>query len=103
MSFLLDIKPETVVLFLGSLLFVALLMLWHTNKEVDFDVKSALMREGKFSLSKLGQLVALMTSTWVVIYQTRHGLMTEWLFTGYMLAWSGANLLGRYLDNAKKG
>lgn len=53
MSFIQEIKPETFVLAIGSLLFVILLMFWHTNKEVDFDIKSSLMRDGKFSCQNL--------------------------------------------------
>lgn len=101
-SLLENIKIDNVVLLVASLFLVILLLLWHKDKSVDFDMKTALMYEGKFSLSKFGQFIALMTSTWIIIHQTRAGQLSEWLFTGYMLAWSGANLLSRYIDKNNK-
>lgn len=78
-----------------------MLLVWHIREDTAFDLRTALMVDDKFSLYKVGQLLALLTSTWIIIYQTRHGQLTDWLFTGYMLAWSGANLFSKYLDYTK--
>lgn len=93
---------ETLVLGISSLLFIIFLITAHSSKVQPFDIKTTIVDEsGRFSLSKFGQLVALMVSTWVLIYQTRHNNLTEWLFIGYMSAWAGANLLNKYLDRGK--
>ena len=50
------------------------------------------------SLSKLGQFIALVASTWVLIHQTRAGNLTEWLLLAYLATWSGANAFRQYLS-----
>jgi len=75
-----------------------LLWTWH-HDDSNFSIKSIVSDDnGKFSLSKTGQFVSMLVSTWVIVYQTNHGVLTEWLFTGYMLAWAGANAYKQYLS-----
>jgi len=95
---------DTLILLLGIFTFLSVLISWHFNKTMPFDLQTALVQDGRFSLSKLGQLVALAVSTWIIIYQTRNGLLTEWLFAGYMFAWAGANIASKWLgkDKAEK-
>lgn len=101
MNFLQTLDLETIILGIGSIIFLIFLVKAHLS-ENPFDIKSTITDEtGRFSLSKFGQLVAMITSTWVLIYQTRHAALTEWLFAGYMAAWAGANLLNKYLDRGK--
>jgi hypothetical protein len=95
------VNSDTLVLAFFSILFVLVLAYWHIQQDTAFDLRTALMVDDKFSLYKVGQLLALLSSTWIIIYQTRHNQLTDWLFTGYMLAWSGANLLSKYIDSAK--
>lgn len=73
---------DVVVLIVASACFVGLIFFWHVTKEVAFDLKNILINNdsGKFSLYKLGQLVALCVSTWVLIHETRTGRLSEWLF-----------------------
>lgn len=97
-----QVNSDTLVLAIFSLLFALVLGLWHIQKDTTFDLRTALMVDDKFSLNKVGQLIALLTSTWIIVYQTRHGQLTEWIFSGYMIAWSGANLLSKYLDTKAK-
>lgn len=98
MQILETLNLETIILGIGSLIFIAFLIKSHVSAE-PFDIRSVIVDEsGRFSLNKFGQLVALLVSTWVLIYQTRQALLTEWLFAGYMAAWAGANLLNKYLD-----
>jgi hypothetical protein len=84
---------------------VALIILWHwhNSKASDFDLRWGIVdtTTGKFSLSKFGQLVSLILSSWMLIHETRAGRLNEWMFTGYMLAWTGANIANKYID-AKK-
>jgi hypothetical protein len=98
MDFLKTLDIETIVLAFGTLLFLVFLVKWHVDSENDLDIRSAFMKDGKLSLAKSGQALALIVSTWVLIYQTRNNRLTDWLFTGYMVAWSGANMASKYLD-----
>jgi hypothetical protein len=99
MNFFLDF--DTITLIAGLLIFISILFFWHVSKDTPFDMQNVLVENGVFSLSKLGQLIALGISSWVMVYQTRHGQMSEWLFTGYMLAWAGANFASKWLDRKK--
>ena len=94
------VSPELFVLSAGTIVFLCIMWWWHVKKNIEFDVKDIFIdgRSKRFSLAKLGQFVAMLVSTWIIIYQTRHGLLTEWLFTGYMVAWAGANIAGKWLD-----
>jgi len=92
---------DTLTLIAGLLIFISILFVWHVSKKTPFDLQYALIEDGKFSLSKFGQFVALGVSSWVMVYQTRHGQMSEWLFTGYMLAWAGANFASKWLAKDK--
>lgn len=102
MNFLSTLSLDTIVLIAGFAIIFITMIIWHRRPDVKFDIKSVVVdKSGKFSLSKFGQLIALLVSTWIIIHQTRSGLLTEWLFSFYMCAWSGTNLIGKYLD-AKK-
>lgn len=102
MQFFEKLDLETVTLALGSIAFISVLVRFHMSKH-PFDIKTTITdKSGRFSLNKFGQMVALLVSTWVLIYQTRHAALTEWLFAGYMAAWTGANLLNKYLDRGNR-
>lgn len=97
-SFLAFFNFDNTLFILGLLGFFGVLLTWQLTKDNSIDLKSLLIKDGEVSLSKLGQLIAMLVSTWIIIYQTRNGLLTEWLFTGYMIAWSGANLVSKWID-----
>jgi len=42
------------------------------------------------SLGRQGQYVALVVSTWALMWLVIHDKLTEFFFTSYMLAWAGA-------------
>lgn len=91
---------ETLILIVASL--VAFWILYRLQKRDDqFDLKHLLVdsNTNRVSLQKTGQLVALLFSSWAFVYETRSGRLTEWLFIGYMVAWSGANLASKYIDS----
>lgn len=94
------ISVDLLVLVCASLIFLILVYLWHTSHDVEFDVKTLLVdgETKRFSLYKFGQFVALCVSTWILIYETRNNRLSEWLFTFYMVAWSGVNLANKYVD-----
>lgn len=97
-SFLEFFTFENSLFVAGMIGFFSILISWHLNKNNSIDLKTILVKDGELSLSKLGQLIALLVSTWIIVYQTRHELLTDWLFTGYMVAWSGANLASKWID-----
>lgn len=49
------------------------------------------------SLGRQGQYVAMITSTWIIMWVTMKGALQEWLFIGYMFAWGGAHFASLWL------
>jgi hypothetical protein len=91
---------ELWVLIVTSIGIFFLLVYWHLDKTTRFDLRDLLIdsKDGQLSLFKVGQVLALMVSTWVLINETRNARLTEFLFIGYMVAWSGANVLSKYMN-----
>ena len=97
------INLDTAVLAIGALAALLVLYRWQRGDDT-FDLRWLIVdsKSGHVSLFKTGQAVALLASTWVLIYQTRHEHLTEWLFGTYMLAWAGANVARRLIDKDKE-
>lgn len=94
---------DTWVLIVATIVVLISAWLWQRDKKNKFDLLDLISGDdGKLSLSKTGQLVALLVSTWGFVALTRADKMSEWFFTGYMLAWAGANIASKALD-IKKG
>ena len=76
--------------------------LWQ-HKADTFDLRWLLVdtKTNKVSLSKTGQLIALIVSSWALIYETRNGNLTEWLFGAYMISWAGANIANKVTEKYK--
>jgi hypothetical protein len=93
----LDVPSTFVFMWLLGLTY--LLMLWHTSKG-PFDFRRALLDPytREVSFSKLGQFVSLGVSTAIIVHQTVKGLLTEWLFIGYMSVWAGAFVASKFAD-----
>ena len=88
----------TAILLIIMIVITYMVYKWHTGKN-SLDARSLFLDDTeKMSLGKTGQFIAMVISTWVIIYQTRAGLLTEWLFAGYMLAWAGAGVAGKMID-----
>jgi len=94
---------DNVTLAAASICGLMLLYLWHTTPD-HFDLRHLLIdsKTDRVSLMKCGQLFALLVSTWVLIRETNHDRLTEWLFLTYMGCWAGANLAKRWIDKEKK-
>lgn len=100
-------KPDLETLFqFGSASFTGIVLIalagaiWlHFNKDnvVSLSDLVAESSTGKLSLSKVGQLAALVVSTWGFVHLTLAYKLTEWYFTAYMLAWAGTNLMSKWL------
>lgn len=93
---------NSLVLGLGTIFALLLLLMWHRSPD-SFDIRHLLVdsKTDRVSLMKCGQLMALLVSTWVLVRETQHDRLTEWLFTGYMVTWAGTNLLKRWIDTKK--
>jgi uncharacterized iron-regulated membrane protein len=56
----------------------------------------------KPALGKIGQVVALIISTWAFALFTIKGTLTEFYFISYMVAWSGSAALEQYLNRGSR-
>lgn len=80
-------------LLLLFMFFMLARLLWkaHTATGNNFDIKYLLIDEGtsRVSLKKLGALLALLTSTWIVLFMTVKGSITESILGLYLFVWAG--------------
>ena len=99
-NLLAQLTIDTIVLGIGSIVLLGFLIYWHLDSKTHFDVRDLMVdhRTKNLSLNKIGQLFALLVSTWIIIHETRVGRLSEFLFTGYMAVWSGASILSKYMD-----
>lgn len=75
----------------------ALLRLHRADNAYDLAQLVAEPDGSRLSLSRVGQLAALIVSTWAFAWLTLADRMTEWYFGGYMLAWAGTALATRFV------
>lgn len=96
-------SQDELTLAIASLWGLVILFLWHRHPDA-FDLRHLLTdsRSNRVSLRKCGQLFALLLSSWVLIHETRAGRLSEWLFIGYLAAWTGANLAAKWIDTKKE-
>jgi uncharacterized protein YacL len=87
-------NPDIVALSIAVTVSVLLMSWWHYKTDVRFDIKDIIIdtATGKVSLYKIGQIVALIISTWIIVHETKSNRLSEWLFLSYMAIWSGTNL-----------
>ncbi len=91
-------SADDAVLLIGTLFLACVVWRWQRASD-SFDLRKVIVDAGgDVSLAKIGQVVALLVSTWVLIHETRAGKVNEWLFGGYMLAWAGTNLISKAID-----
>ena len=55
-------------------------------------------KSGRPSIHKIGQVLALIVSTWGFVNLVNHGTLTEIYFTTYMGVWAGSVALNKLLD-----
>ena len=98
-NYLIEISISTIVIVLCILMYR-----WHTNPNNSFSLIDAIVGEdGKFSLFRAGQAVALIVSTWAFVILVERNTLTEYYFYGYMGVWSGINLAKNLLTKASDG
>jgi len=93
---------DTWVLIICTVVVLVSAWLWQRDKKNKFDLLDLVSGDdGKLSLAKTGQLVALLVSTWGFVSLTRADKLSEFYYTTYMIAWAGANLASKALDIKK--
>ena len=99
----LQINMSEFTLAFGFSIIAILFIVWQLSDK-RFDLREVLIDggSGRVSLYKLGQVTALLVSTWILIFETKTGRLNEWLFTMYMFAWAGANSLNKYIEHKGK-
>lgn len=78
---------------------MTLLIYWHLDKSNRFDLRDLLIdsQTKLLSLYKIGQVMALIVSTWIVVHETRGNRLSDLFFLSYISIWSGVNLLNNYM------
>jgi hypothetical protein len=82
----------------GMVLFLLVLARWHSD-DSKFDFRESLLdpqNNDRVSLSRLGQITALFTSTGVVTFYAINKDLSEWMFGLYMTAWAGTYLATKW-------
>lgn len=87
------VNPMAVVLALIIAFILILLILLQLRKDT-FDLRYLIMDTASHqpSIYKIGQLAALIVSTWGFVYLTLHDKLTEFYFTAFMAIWAGTNV-----------
>ena len=96
LGFLSSLDRLEVILALASIFFAYMLRTAQIKKDA-FDLRDLLVDEntGRVSIYKLGQLIALLLSSWGFIYLTLHDKLSESYFGLYMATWAGAHVLSQ--------
>ena len=94
---------ENLFLSIAATLVTVLVFYWHVSKTSQIDLQYMFVdtETHQFSIFKFGQVLALFASTWVLIRETNHDRLNEWLYGGYMLAWAGVNIANKYVTKDK--
>lgn len=88
----------TVLIAIAGLLALLIMIRWQRSHPL-FDLSDLVTGDnGRVSLSKIAQAVALSVSTWGFVILVQQGKLTEVYFLGYMTIWSGTKLLQSFVD-----
>lgn len=100
-NMLINIPALLFGLILIALCILAISLAWKAtrNRGSKFDFAQAFLSDdGKTSMARIGQFVALSVSTWAFVYMTSQGKLTEWFFNGYMLVWAATGISNKFID-----
>lgn len=89
----------TAVLLFFALVVGILILVYAQFKKDAFDLRSLIVdpQTKQPSIHQLGQVSALLISSWGFIVLVLHNQLTEVYFTTYMAVWAGANALDKLL------
>ena len=90
---------NTMTIVLGAICLIAILVLLKVQFARDnFDLRSVISDDkGQPDIHKIGQLTALVFSTWLLIYLALHGTMNEGYFGTYMGIWAAAQAADKWI------
>lgn len=78
----------------GGLIFALVFFLWlyriSSSDKNTYSLSDLITTGGHMDLSKIGQLVAMIATTWVFVHMEMRAATVEWYAGLYMLAWIGA-------------
>ncbi len=103
LDFLKVTDAPALAMLIGIVVFVGVLLSWHLTNDKRFDFRETLVENDRISLSRLGQLTALVVSSPVLLYVTGTGKLSEWLFVGYMGAWAGTYIAAKLATKKADG
>lgn len=88
-----EFSLDLMTLVLIVVIIVLIYLLYSAQKKPDkFDLRDLIVEKetGRVSLSRFGQFVALLVSTWGFVALTLHDKLTEWYYASYMMIWAAA-------------
>ena len=88
-----NLDLDVMTAFLLTVILILCVILYRAQKKDDnFDLRDLIVDKasGRVSLSRFGQLTALLVSTWGFITLTLHDKLTEWYYGSYMFTWAAA-------------
>ena len=93
--------PMGMSLVLGIMVLLACAILWNIQRDRDnqVDIKDLICRDGHIDESKFMRFTAFVVSTWGFVYLIIDQRFSEWYFAGYITAWAGNALIGKYLSD----
>jgi hypothetical protein len=94
-----ELNPMAIVLLFIAVLTLAILW-WLQRTKDNFDLRWVIVDEQtkQPSIHKIGQLTALIMSTWLLVYLALQGRMDGTYFGTYMAIWAGAQVANKYLS-----
>lgn len=90
------VDPLAIVGLLFALIFFLWLYRVSSSEHNTYSLSDLITTGGRMDLSKVGQLVAMIASTWVFIHMEMRAATVEWYAGLYMLAWVGARFGSLY-------
>ena len=90
------LDPLALVGLLIALIFFLWLYRVSSSEHNTYSLSDLITTGGRMDLSKVGQLVAMISTTWVFIHMEMREATVEWYAGLYMLAWIGARFGSLY-------
>lgn len=91
-------NPMAIILIIAILAGLVILAYAQIKKD-NFDLRTLITEDdGKLSIHKIGQLVALVLSSWGFVYLILYKEITEFYFMGFMGVWASAEALNKWID-----
>ena len=84
-----------IVEWLGGVMIVTFVyVLWSSQRDKNskVDLSSLLLDKGEVTLAKFGGLLALLTSTFVMVYLALDKSLTDFVFASYVVGWGGVKV-----------